>query len=60
MIKTRVASRKPALKKSSEFTNRACDIVKQKTGIDLPHIFAKVFIGVGNMIVNYNDKVPLF
>ena len=57
MIKTWVVNKKPELTKSSEFTNRACDIVKQKTGIKLPLIVAKVFIGVGNMIVNSHDKV---
>ena len=56
-IETMVVNRKPELTKSLEFTNRACDIVKQKTGIELPLIVAKMFVGVGNMIVNYDDKV---
>ena len=56
-IKTWVVNRKPELTKSLEFTNRASDIVKQKTDIDLPLIVAKVFVGVGNMIVNSHDKV---
>ena len=57
MIRTWVVNRKPELTKSLEFTNRAFNIVKQKTGIDLPLIVAKVFVGVGNMIVNSHDKV---
>ena len=56
-IETWVVNRKPELKKSLEFTNRASEIVKQKTGIDLPLIVANVFVGVGNMIVNSHDKV---
>ena len=56
-IETWVVNRKPELAKSLEFTNRACDIVKQKTSIDLPLIVAKMFVGVGNMIVNSHDKV---
>ena len=56
-IRTWVVNRKPELKKYLEFTNRACDIVKQKTEIELPLIVAKMFVGVGNMIVNQNDKV---
>ena len=56
-IETMVVNRKPELTKSLEFTNKACDIVKQKTGIKLPLIVAKMFVGVGNMIVNNDDKV---
>ena len=56
-IETWVNSRKPELTTFLEFTNRACDIVKQKTDIDLPLIVANVFVGVGNMIVNSHDKV---
>ena len=56
-IETWVVSKKPELAKYSKFANRACDIVKQKTDIDLPLIVANVFIGVGNMIGNSHDKV---
>ena len=56
-IKHWVVLSKPELTESLGFTNRASDIVKQKTSIDLPLIIAKVFIGVGNVIVNHNDKV---
>ena len=56
-IKTWVVKRKPELIKSLEFTNRVCDIVEQKTDIDLLLIVANVFVAVGNMIVNSHDKV---
>ena len=56
-IETWVVNRKPELTTSLEFTNRTCDIVKQKTDIDLPLIVANMFVGVGNMIVNSHDKV---
>ena len=59
-IETWVVNRKPELTKLLEFTNRACDIVKQKTSINLPLIVAKMFVKVGNMIVNQKDKVFLF
>jgi hypothetical protein len=56
-IETWVVKRKPVLSKYLEFTNRTCDFVKQKTDIELPLVVAKVFIGVGNMIINHHDKV---
>ena len=57
MIKTWVVEWKPELAVYSEFSNKACDNVKQKTDIDLPLIVAKVFVGVGNIIVNHHEKV---
>ena len=57
MIKTLVIKWNPELAKYSEFTNKACNIVKQKTDIDLPLIVTKVFVGVGNIIVNHHEKV---
>ena len=59
-IKEWVVKRKPEITKSFEFTSRACDIIKQKTEIELPLIVAKVFVGVGNMIMNHQDKVFFF
>ena len=56
-IETWLVNRKPELTEYLESTNRACDILKQKTGIELPLIIAKVFVGVGIMIVNHQDKV---
>ena len=56
-IETKIVNRKPELTISLDFTNRACNIVKQKTGIKLPLVVAKMFVGVGNMIVNYDNKV---
>ena len=57
MIKTWFVRLKPELALYSEFTNRACDIVKQKTDINLPLIVEKVFVGVGNITVIHHDKV---
>ena len=56
-IETWVVNRKPELTKYLEFTHRACDFVKQKTDIELMLVVAKVFIGVGNIVVNHHDKV---
>ena len=52
-----MVNRKPELTKYLEFTNKACNFAKQKTGLELPLIVAKVFVGVGNMIVNHHPKV---
>ena len=56
-IETWVVNRKPELTKYLEFTNKSCDFAKQKTGLELPLVVAKVFVGVGNMIVKYHPKV---
>ena len=58
-IENWVVNKKPELLDSLEFTHRACDIVKQKTNIDLPLVVTKMFVGVGSIIVNYHDKVFL-
>ena len=59
-IETWVVNRKPEVTKYLEFTNKACDFAKQKTGLDFPLVVAKVFVGVGNMIVNHHPKVLYF
>ena len=55
-----VVKRKPELTEYLEFTDKANNLVKQKTGIELPLIVAKVFIGVGNIIGKHHDKVNYF
>ena len=56
-IQTWLVNWKPELSKYMEFTNKAFDFIKHKTDIELPLIIAKVFVGVGNMIFNFQDKV---
>ena len=59
-IETWLVNWKPELTEYLEFTDKANNLVKQKTGIELPLIVAKGFIGVGNIIGKHHDKVNYF